>query len=197
MRPLLTSRSQLRCGRESPKCTRCDRLDATCQYPNPPNRRGPRSQRNRAQLLQRGTEHDRERARSRHAVPQRLSNRPGPQHIPTQRLNNAAPQHRITSLGRNHLPQGDTCPDNDDETDNMSALLVAGTPVLSNVGIDTHFYLHRRVYGPMTDGSIVLFKTVACGKLIRNRSRPRLRSATVTTDHLWTFSAGDIFLTRV
>ncbi|GAQ42991.1 hypothetical protein EURHEDRAFT_551108 [Aspergillus niger] len=37
--------SQLKCGRERPTCTRCERLSARCNYPRPPNRRGPRGRR--------------------------------------------------------------------------------------------------------------------------------------------------------
>lgn len=141
---LTTNHSQLRCGRERPRCTRCDRLDATCQYPSPPNRRGPRGQRNGTQRLQRTTECGRERTRPRRAVLQRPDNGPRPQHIPAQRLN-AVPRHRITSLGRDNLPQEHTFPDNDDESDDMSVPPVTGTPVLSNVRTNAHFLLHRRV----------------------------------------------------
>ena len=189
---LTTNHSQLRCGRERPRCTRCDRLDATCQYPSPPNRRGPRGQRNGTQRLQRATERGRKTTRPRRATLQRPSNGPRPQHVPTQRLN-AAPRHRITSLGHDNSRQGDTFPDNDDESDDMSAPPVTGTPVLSNVRTTTHFRLHRT----MTDGCIVLPNTVARRKLIRNRTRPCFRSATVTTDGLWAFSARDILFARV
>ncbi|EXA30050.1 hypothetical protein FOVG_18527 [Fusarium oxysporum f. sp. pisi HDV247] len=40
---------KLKCGREHPKCTRCSRLNTTCLYPEPPNRRGQRTKRRQVQ----------------------------------------------------------------------------------------------------------------------------------------------------
>ncbi|KAL3455576.1 hypothetical protein BJX64DRAFT_281986 [Aspergillus heterothallicus] len=56
-RPLLHVCDVLKCGRERPVCARCQRVDATCSYPSPPNRRGPRPRSQRARLAARATEH--------------------------------------------------------------------------------------------------------------------------------------------
>lgn len=128
---------QLRCGRERPRCTRCNRIDAICQYPSPPNRRGPRGQRSGFRLSQRAAERGREQAHSQRAVLQKPYTGPDPQQIPVNALN-PNPQHRIASLGRDNPLEGDVLRDNDDEIDDTSVPPVTGTHVLSDVRIDTH-----------------------------------------------------------
>jgi hypothetical protein len=140
MQPSLTTNYyQLRCGRERPICSRCTRLDATCHYPNPPNRRGPRSQRNGSRLSQRGSERDREQAHPRRVVPQRLNNGPGLQQNPAHR-SNGTPRHHVTSPNHNNLLGQVTLPDNVAEADDISGPLATGTPVLSDVRTNARSY---------------------------------------------------------
>lgn len=64
---------QLKCGREHPICTRCDRLNATCVYPDPPNRRGPRAKRRQRLPLQ-TAERSRDGSQSGHVAIQQTRN---------------------------------------------------------------------------------------------------------------------------
>lgn len=134
---LILNHSQLKCGRERPICARCDRLNATCYYPSPPNRRGPRTQRNSLRLLHRTTERGRDATRPRHAVLQHPPMGPvleQPSTNNTQRPN-VTSRHSIVSLSRNDS-LGDILPGNDAEADNISVPLTTGTPVLSEVRTD-------------------------------------------------------------
>ncbi|TVY79916.1 putative transcriptional regulatory protein [Fusarium oxysporum f. sp. cubense] len=64
---------KLKCGREHPICTRCDRLNATCVYPDPPNRRGPRAKRRQRLPLQ-TAERSRDGSQSGHVAIQQTRN---------------------------------------------------------------------------------------------------------------------------
>ncbi|KAL7769934.1 hypothetical protein ACKLNR_001318 [Fusarium oxysporum f. sp. zingiberi] len=64
---------KLKCGREHPICTRCDRLNATCLYPDPPNRRGPRAKRRQRLPLQ-TAERSRDGSQSGHVAIQQTRN---------------------------------------------------------------------------------------------------------------------------
>ena len=178
---LITNDYQLRCGRERPACSRCTRLDATCHFPNPPNRRGPRSHRNGSRQLQRTTEPGREQTHPRCVVPQRPNIEPGLQQTPNC----------------NNLLGGVTIPDNDAEADDTSGPLATETPVLSDVRINGRSLLILKGNPTITDGSLVLFNTIACDKLIRSRFMPCPRPATVTANCSWTFFVGNILLSHI
>ncbi|KAL5046756.1 hypothetical protein BDW71DRAFT_197406 [Aspergillus fruticulosus] len=131
----------LKCGRERPVCARCQRVDATCSYPSPPNRRGPRPRSQRARLPARETEHSHPQG---HARPWRTPIQQ-PYSEPSSPLQRASPS-RIEPRGQTIIPRGQTTipnpgrfnedlegishPRSDTVVDDISVVLTTGTPVL-------------------------------------------------------------------
>lgn len=112
---LTSNDSQLKCGRERPTCTRCERLSAKCNYPRPPNRRGPRGRRL-------GTQR-----RRNEAVSQQTSA------AETQKISPIPGHHASSSLGPNVHREDDPLLPSSPGLDNRSAALGIGTCTPSNV----------------------------------------------------------------
>lgn len=125
--------SQLKCGRERPTCTRCERLSATCNYPRPPNRRGPRGQR-AARLLH-------ENSRGEHFLRQHLGIQRRRNETVSQQTSVAEAQkispisghHTSSSFGPNGLREDDTLLPSSAGLVDTSAAQGIGTPAPPNV----------------------------------------------------------------
>lgn len=176
--------SQLKCGRERPACARCERLNATCNYPSPPDRRGPRTQRG-PRLVHRATERRREHTRPRRPVIQRPRNESA-----SQQTSAFEPQRPNEPLEGNILPRSDA------EVDDASAGLI-GTPVLSDVHPDAQVHYSRKMCEQMTDWSPVLPNSAAHDEFSRNGTSVYLRPATFTTNCPWSFFTGNILYARI
>lgn len=110
--------SQLKCGRERPTCTRCERLSARCNYPRPPNRRGPRGRRL-------GTQR-----RRNEAVSQQTSA------AETQKSSPIPGYDASNSVGPNARREDDPLLPSSAGLDDTSAALGIGTRTPSNVRAD-------------------------------------------------------------
>ncbi|KAI2860810.1 transcriptional regulator family: Fungal Specific TF [Aspergillus niger] len=138
---LIINSAQLKCGRQRPVCARCQRVDATCSYPLPPNRRGPRPRSQRARLPERATErsHPQEHTRPRRRpLQQPYINQSSP-------LQQTSPS-RIEPLGQTIVTRGQSAtpnpvgfdeglegishPRSDTAVNDASVVLASGTPVL-------------------------------------------------------------------
>ncbi|OAQ99375.1 hypothetical protein LLEC1_04292 [Akanthomyces lecanii] len=123
---------KLKCGREHPVCGRCQRLNANCAYPAPPDRRGPRGK--RKQRFQRGGA---ENSHDGVGASQLLDARPGsPETLAyegqgsNQRLSPRATTSRIRSSRPDTVEQAKT--PSDDAVGCTTTGLVTEYPVLSN-----------------------------------------------------------------
>ncbi|KAL2843188.1 hypothetical protein BJY01DRAFT_215993 [Aspergillus pseudoustus] len=124
---------KLKCGRERPVCARCQRVDATCSYPSPPNRRGPRPRSQRARLSARAPErsHPQEHTRPWRTPFQQ------PYSDPSSLLQPESPS-RTEPRGQSAIPnpanyedlEGISRPRSDTAVDDASVGLATGTPVL-------------------------------------------------------------------
>ncbi|GCB27321.1 hypothetical protein AAWM_10206 [Aspergillus awamori] len=138
---LIINSAQLKCGRQRPVCARCQRVDATCSYPLPPNRRGPRPRSQRARLPERATErsHPQEHTRPRRRPLQQ------PYIDQSSPLQQTSPS-RIEPLGQTIVTRGQSAtpnpvgfdeglegishPRSDTAVHDASVVLATGTPVL-------------------------------------------------------------------
>lgn len=128
----------MKCGREHPTCARCDRLEATCVYPNPPNRRGPRGKR-RQKLLHSAAECSRDDTHSGNGAIQHPCNGPISQETspvvgPTPSSHPVSQALFLTPLGSSHSFEDNAASPGHAGIGDASTSLAAGTPVLSDVG---------------------------------------------------------------
>ncbi|CAI7659636.1 unnamed protein product [Penicillium pancosmium] len=134
---------KLKCGRERPECSRCQRLDATCSYPLPPNRRGPRTPRG-PRASNRAAGCGRQRGRSSQAALQQLddeyfsqqtpfSEAQGPNIISRDPMTNHVGYNDVLEASRLETPHsGASCPRSTRVVNAAPGVLAAGTPVLSD-----------------------------------------------------------------
>ena len=110
-------------------CARCDRLNTTCVYPEPPDRRGPRKKRMQ-RLLHRTANHSRDDVYSGHTTIQ---------HPRTESISQETSpiREQISGSHPSHHNEENAATPSRAGTDDISATLVAKTPVLSDVGIQT------------------------------------------------------------
>ncbi|EWY89603.1 hypothetical protein FOYG_10422 [Fusarium oxysporum NRRL 32931] len=97
---------KLKCGREHPICTRCDRLNATCVYPDPPNRRGPRGKR-RQRLLPQTAERRQDGSQPGRIAIQQTRNNPALQELSPTVEQTPSSQHVLQTTTAN--PPGPSC----------------------------------------------------------------------------------------
>lgn len=127
--------SQLKCSRERPACARCDRLNGTCSYPIPPNRRGPRTHRG-PRLLNKTAERSRGQARPHLTAIQQPYNEPLSQQTSTieaQRLSAISRRPMTSLIGSNDIIGRNTHHYSGPEVDGASAALPTEGSVLSEV----------------------------------------------------------------
>lgn len=127
--------SQLKCSRERPACARCERLNGTCSYPIPPNRRGPRTHRG-PRLLNKTAERSRGQTRPRLTAIQQPYNEPLSQQTSTieAQRHSAISRRSMTSLiGSNDIIGRNAHHYSGPEVDGASAALPTEGSVLSEV----------------------------------------------------------------